>query len=106
MNEDGGQAGSCHLHSGTPNLLTGGGFSLLAGGSPLLRGIGQPSENTAELLGQVLRHLPKWEGERMQGVPQVLWESLFQPGKLLIESPVNLNRAEVSQYSFSPPRSK
>lgn len=108
LDENEGQAGSCQLHSRTPNLLTGGGFSLLAGGPQLLCGIGQPSENTAEQLGQVLPHLPEWEtkGERMQGVPQMLGAFLFHPGKLLIRSPVNLDRAEVSQFSFSTPRGK
>lgn len=66
LDENGGQAVSCQLHSGTPNLLTGGGFSLLAGGSQLLCGIGQPSENTAELLGRILPHLPEWE-EKVRG---------------------------------------
>lgn len=107
LDENGGQGGSCQLHSGTPNLLTGGSFSLLAGGSQLLCVIGQPSENTPEQLGQVLPHMLEWE-QKVRGCREChrCWGSPSFILRNCWSNPLNLNRAEVSQYSFSIPRGK
>lgn len=45
LDEHGRQVGSCLLHLGTLNLLTGDGFCSLAGGSELPCGMGEASKN-------------------------------------------------------------